>query len=188
MTTKTSRQIQILVSRKRQRTWARSAIPPQDVPVREEEAPPAQDWAWVSNSCPQKVLYQDTLEKNFCQPRCHRESPAWPQEGYQIPVGEGARHQPVEWVQGNDVPDGLHNLSCQGLAREKSSMEHGVLGPVGLWWGGTVALGSPSHLFLAKDGLRDPGAEPEFTSHGDTEPTEQILKPTLPPYTILILE
>lgn len=45
-----------------------------------------------------------------------------------------------------------------------------------------------SHLVLAKDGLRGPGAGPEFTSHGDTEPTEQILKPTLPPYTIPILE
>lgn len=65
-------------------------------------------------------------------------------------------------------------------------MDHGVLGPVGQR--GTVALGSPSHLVLAKDGLRDPGAEPEFTSHGDTEPTEQILKPTPSPYTVLILE
>lgn len=65
-------------------------------------------------------------------------------------------------------------------------MDHGVLGPVGPR--GTVALRSPSHLVLAKDGLRDPGAEPEFTSHGDTEPTEQILKPTRSPYTILILE
>lgn len=137
---------------------------------------------------PKRFSTRTLLRKTSANPGATERAQPGLRKASQIPVGKGARHQPVEWVQGNDVPDGLHNLSCQGLAREKSSMEHGVLGPVGLWWGGTVALGSPSHLFLAKDGLRDPGAEPEFTSHGDTEPTEQILKPTLPPYTILILE
>lgn len=38
------------------------------------------------------------------------------------------------------------------------------------WVTGThVALRSPSHLALAKDSLRGPGAEPKFTSHRDTD-------------------
>lgn len=46
-------------------------------------------------------------------------------------------------------------------------MDHWVLGPVGR--GHCGPREPPPHLALAKDGLGDPGAEPEFTSHGDTE-------------------
>ena len=48
-------------------------------------------------------------------------------------LGRGARDQPVERVQGNDVTDGLHNLSSQGLANKEDDVSPwGPRSPSGL--------------------------------------------------------
>lgn len=124
-----------------------------------------------------KVSDQNTLGKLL---------PAqWPQREPSLALGtvtclagKGTGDQPVERVQSDDVPDGLHNLGGQGLANGKAAMGHrNPCGPEKPLPPGP-GQGQPQRP-------RSRAQVHQSQGHG---PHEQKLKPTMSPDTPLISE
>lgn len=146
MTRKASSQVQALVSRKKTKELrpGRPPQPPSPGPSCLERswvyAHGARPWATDSPN-QQGILQKDTLR--WYTPTLLQEEPHKHRQASGTVAthwGWGRADRPVERVQGDDVPDGLHDLSSQCLVSRRPCGSLGHRGTVPTWpWPRTPA-------------------------------------------------